>query len=237
MAEAGALSYDDLLALTKQALGGRSTGLMTDTWYQGRINAGYSRLCTFQGPVLAPGASESQRRVVRFNELYETDTHTIAPGLSSNFITPVHSAHTVFYVDNVYDITYDRRMRRKAIRYMKSRPRTTTGAPRMWAPAGDAGVVGYYVWPLPSTTAHDVEETVYVFPEALATGGANDPIIPASWHDAIWMAAAQKAASIIDWPEKAQEMEQMFMSFIATNRSPVEEAGGAGGRRWIGIGG
>ena len=32
MASPGALTSEKLLALTKQALGGRNTGLMTDTW-------------------------------------------------------------------------------------------------------------------------------------------------------------------------------------------------------------
>lgn len=238
MATAGALSYDDLLALTKQALGGRNSGLMTDAWYGDRINSAYARLCTFQGDVLSPGAAQVQRRVVRFFELYYTDTATISTGLSSNFITPTHSAHTVCYVDDIYDLTNKRQIRRKSIRYMLGKDPTETGSsPRMWCPSGAAGGTGYYLNPIPASTAFSIRERVYVFPEALATGGANDPVIPAAWHPPIWMAAAAEAASLIDWPEKMQEMENMFTKFIATNRSPVEESGGAGGRRYFGVGG
>lgn len=236
MASPGAYTYEELVALAKQAMGGRNTGLMTDAWYGDRINAGYARLATFQGPVQAPGMSQPQMRVLRFFELYFTDDRTITSGLSTNLITPVATADKVVCVDNVYDLTNDVHLRRKSRRYIDRRNPQGTGRPREWAPGGDGGA-GYYVYPIPGDASDEisVRETTYQYPDELTAG--ETPVIPAAWHTAIWLAAAAEAALLIDWPEKENEMENRFMRFIAERRSPVEESGAGGGRRYFSVGG
>ena len=234
MASPGALTYEDLIALTKQALGGRNTGLMNDAWYGDRVNSAYSRLCTFQGPVSAPGLSQNNR-VIRFFELYDTDSRTISSGLASNFITPIAGADKVVFVDNVFDTTGERQLARKSIRWMMQRDPTHPGEPRSWTPGGQ-GNPGYFIHPIPGVAGDEVtvQERTYQYPDALSAG--ESPVIPSAWHAAIWRAAAAEAASLIDWPEKANEMETMFMRFLAERRSPVEESGAAGGRRYFTVG-
>ncbi len=234
MAAPGALTRDELVALAKQALGGRSGGLMTDAWYIDRVNAAYARICTFQGPVTAPGARLPQNRVLRFFELYPLDSRTHSSGLMNNFITPTLGADKVVTVDDLYDTTNDKTIRRNSIRWMNRRNPDETGTLiRSWTPGGD-DAPGYFIHPLP-TAAVTVRERTYGYPDALTTDVA--PVIPSAWHQAIWMAAAAEGALLIDWPEKEQEMEQRFINFIAQHRSPVEESGGAGGRRWYTVGG
>lgn len=185
MASPGALTYEDLLALTKQAVGGRTGGLLTDAWYGDRINSGYARLATFQGPVQAPGMSQPQMRVVRFFELYQNDDRTISTGLTTNFIVPIATADRIVALDNIYDLTNERELRRKARRYMNRRNPAATGTPREWAPGGDNGP-GYYIYPIPGTSGDvvSVRETTYQYPDELTAG--ETPVIPAAWHAAIW---------------------------------------------------
>ena len=238
MAAPGQLTRAELVTLTKQALGNRTGGALTDSWYVDRVNSAYSRLSTFQGLVMAPGMRRPRFRVLRFFELYNDDDRTIATSdvTSSNFITPT-TTKSIVYVDNVYNLTDDRQLQRKSIRYMNSQNPQQTGTPLRWAPGGMAAP-GYYVHPIPSTSAHEisVRERTYQFPDEM-DDDSDIPVIPAAWHAAIWMAAAAEGASLIDWPEKSAEMEQKFMAFIAERRSPVEESGAAGGRRHFTVGG
>jgi hypothetical protein len=236
----GELTRDELVALTKQALANQTGGLMDDAWYRARVNAALSRVCTFQGLVTAPGVRRPQFRTLRFFELYNDNDQTLAFGdytgpPTTNYTVPATS-NPIVYVDNVYNLTDDKQLERKSIRYLNSLNPEQTGKPLRWAPGGK-GAVGYYIHPIPSVAAENisVRERTYEYPPELTTDVA--PIIPAAWHKAIWLAAAAEGASLIDWPEKEAEMEQRFMAFIAERRSPVEEAGAAGGRRWYGVGG
>jgi len=235
MAAPGLLDRDALVALTKQALGGRNSGLMNDAWYVDRVNAAYGRICTFQGQVQTPGMSQPQFRVLRFFELYVDADRTISIS-THNFVSPT-TARTV-YVDNVYSLTDDRRLIRKSARWMNKRNPDEGGVPRFWTPMGRGGVSGYYIHPRPLVSGDEisVRERVYQYPDALSTGAAA-PVIPNAWHGAIWRAAAAEAAALIDWPEKETEMENSFMLFISRRRSPIEEAGAAGGRRHYNVGG
>ena len=239
MAAPGTLTSDELVAATKQAVANQDTGLYTSAWYLARVNSGYARLTTFQGLVLAPGMRRPQFRALRFFELYADNDRALTTTLftSSNFVTPTATSAQVVYVDNLYDRTNNKPLERKSIRYMNSRDPEATGVPRVWCPGGKAAT-GYYVYPIASVTAEEinVRERTYQYPSALAAGSGT-PVIPPTWHAAIWLAAAAEAASLMDWSEKAAEMEQRFMAFIAERRSPVEESGAAGGRRHFNVGG
>lgn len=244
MATPGDLTTVELLALAKQSLGGRSSGLMTDAWYINRMNSGYSRLCTFQGAVMAPGMRRPQFRVIRFQELYSDEDRALNIQ-SDNFIIPAegHAPDSIVYVDNVYDLTNKRDLKRKSIRYMNKRNPNDLGPPRDWCPAGSGKKKGYFITPRPGVAGDiiQVRERSYNYPPPLfltADGfPAVDPLIPGAWHKGIWLAAAAEAAQIIDWPEKAAEFEQLFMTFLSERRSSVEEAGAAGGRRHFTVGG
>ena len=242
MATPGELTTPELLALVKQSVGGRNSGLMTDAWYITRLNSAYSRLCTFQGVVMAPGMRRPQFRVIRFYELYEDVDHTLVIG-TDNFIEVLDglTADSVVYVDNVYDRTNDRPLKREAIRYMNSQNPDDLGIPRRWCPSGNHGSTGYFIHPHPGVTNDviTVRERTYNYPPELvdATPEIQNPIIPGAWHKGIWLAAVAEVADIIDWPEKSAEFEQKFMKFLAERRSPVEEAGAAGGRRHFTVGG
>jgi hypothetical protein len=238
MAGPGSLTLTELIALTKQALGGRATGLLNDAWYTSRINSAYARLTTFQGMVQAPGMRKPQHRAVRFFELYEDDDRDITAAIvtTSNFITPTATSAQVVYVDNVYDLDNDRPLARKSVRHLNRRNPQETGTPQIWCPGGK-GATGYYIYPIPSTSSEEiaVRERTYQYPAVLT--GADVPVIPAAWHTAIWYAAVAEGAALLDWVEKAEEYEGKFIQFIAERRSPVEESGGAGGRRHFSIGG
>jgi hypothetical protein len=238
MAAPGRFNRGELVTLTKQALGNRTGGNLSDAWYSDRVNTAYARLTTFQGLVMAPGMRRPRFRVLRFFELYNDDDRTIAAAdvATSNFITPASSSPVV-YVDNVYNLTDDRQMARKSIRYMHTLNPQQTGKPLRWAPGGKAAP-GYYIHPIPSSTSDSltVREHTYQYPDEMTADG-DYPVVPGVWHSGIWMAAAAEGASLIDWPEKSAEMEQKFMAFIAERRSPVEESGAAGGRRHFTIGG
>ena len=239
MPQPGDLTTTQMIALAKQALGGRSSGLMTDAWYIDRLNSGYSRLCTFQGLVMAPGMRRPQFRVIRFHELYD-DTDSTLTITSDNFISVRDglAAGSVVYVDNVYDLTNKRPLFRKATRFMNSQDPDDLGIPRSWSPAGSKGNTGYFIHPRPGVAGDviAVRNRTYNYPKILVEG-TQDPIIPGAWHKGIWIAAVAEGAQIIDWPEKAAEHEQLFMKFLAERRSPVEEAGAAGGRRHFTVGG
>ena len=237
MAAPGFLSTTELVALTKQTLGGRSSGLMTDAWYVSRLNSAYGRLVTFQGMVQGPGMRRPVYRVLRFFELYSATTKNISVS-GDGFVCS--STQNTSYVDDVYDLDNDRPLQRKALRYMFARNPDDLGVPRSWAPTGNtfAADVGYIVHPRPGVAADAISvlERAYIYPLPLDLTTIN-PKIPGTWHRAIWLAAVAEAATIIDWPEKAQEYEQLFMTFIAKRRTPVGEAGAAGGRRHFTIGG
>lgn len=244
MATPGDLTTTKLLALAKQALGGRSSGLMTNAWYVERLNSAYSRLCTFQGMVMAPGMRRPQFRVIRFQELY-SDNDRYLNIQDTNFILPVEglAPDSLVYVDNVYDLTNSRDLKRKSIRYMNKRDPNDLGIPRDWCPAGRDKQKGYFITPRPGDSGDviQVRERSYNYPEPLVLSATDidevSPLIPGAWHKGIWLAAAGEAAQIIDWPEKAAEFEQLFMTFLSERRSSVEEAGAAGGRRHFTVGG
>jgi hypothetical protein len=154
--------------------------------------------------------------------------------LTDNFIVPSLGADIVVSVEDLYDITNDKTIQRRSRNYLNRRNPDETGSLiRSWSPGGHNSV-GYFIHPVP-TAAVTVREKTYNYPAALTTNVA--PVIPSAWHQIIWVAAAAEGATLIDWPEKSQELEAYFMNHIAQHRSPVEESGGAGGRRYFSVGG
>ena len=239
-----ALTKADLRTLTKQLVGNRVSATIDSTWYDTRVQSGYSRLCTFQGLVNAPGMKQPTMRRLGFFELQDTQSRSIgiapvSPVITSNFITP-SPATNVCVITDIYDRTHDRGLDRRGMRELRTRNRDATGIPRLWCMAGQGGVIGYYVDRIPALVADniDVYEYVYKYPTALATDGVA-PVIPDVWHIAIAYAAASEAAELLDMAEKHAELESKFLGYIAERKSPMEEAahsGLAGTRRWTPIG-
>ena len=234
-----ALTKADLRTLTKQLVGNRTSTTVTDSWYDDRVTSGYRRLCTFQGTVNSPGLRQPQMRRLGFFELQDRQARTLDTTLTSNFITPSPATNVVTVTD-IYDRTHDRGLDRRALRELRTRNPDATGIPRTWCPAGQGGVVGYYVNQVPAVTADNINvyESVYKYPAILATDGAV-PVIPDVWHIAIAYGAASEAAMLLDIPEKHTELEGKFIGFIAERKSPIEESarsGLAGSRRFTPIG-
>jgi len=238
-----AFTRAQLVTLTKQLTGNRTNAAtLTDSWYQDRVTSGYRRLCTFQGAVNAPGLRPPQQRRLGFFELQDRQSRTLDSTLTSNFVAPSPATDVVTVVD-VYDRTHDRGLDRRALRELRTRDPDARGIPRTWCPAGQGGVVGYYINAVPTSTLTTVDaivvfEYVYKYPTALAADGTT-PVIPDVWHIAIAYAAASEAALLLDIPEKHTELESKFLGYIAERKSPIEESahsGLAGSRRFTPIG-
>jgi hypothetical protein len=234
------LTKADLRTLTKQLTGNRTSATVDDTWYDARVYSGYRRLCTFQGAVTSPGMRQPQQRRLGFFELQDRQARSLSYGvLTSNFITP-NPTTDICVVTDVFDRTHDRGLDRRSLRELRTRDPDKTGIPRTWCPAGQGGLVGYYVNQIPGSAADDIDvyEWTYKYPTALATDSA-EPIIPDAWHIAIAYAAASEASMLLDMPEKHSELEQKFTGYIAERKSPIEESahsGLAGARRFTPIG-
>jgi hypothetical protein len=234
-----ALTKADLRTLTKQLLGNRTSTNVDDGWYDDRVQSGYRQLCTFQGLVNAPGMRRPVMRRLGFFELQDRQARTLTTSLTSNFVTPSPSTDVVTVTD-LYDRTNNRGLDYRGLRDIFQRDPDATGRPLIWSPAGQGGVVGYYIDKRPGVTADEiaVHEYVYKYPTALALD-ATAPVIPDVWHVAIAYAAAAEGALLLDLPEKHTEMNGKFTEFIAARKSPIEEAafsGLAGQRRWTPIG-
>jgi hypothetical protein len=238
-----AFTRAQLVTLVKQLTGNRTnTSNLTDSWYQDRVTSAYRRLCTFQGAVQAPGLRQPQQRKLGFFELEDRQSRTLDSTLTSNFVTPSPSTDVVVVTD-LYDRTHDRGLDRRSLREIRTHNPDATGIPRTWCPAGQGGVVGYYINQVPTSLLTTVDaivvyEYVYKYPTALAAD-ATTPVIPDVWHIAIAFAAASEAALLLDMPEKHTELEGKFIGYIAERKSPMEEAarsGLAGSRRFTPIG-
>jgi hypothetical protein len=234
-----ALTKADLRTLTKQHLGNRTSTNIDDTWYNARVLSGYRQLCTFQGYVQAPGMRQPQMRRLGFFELQDRQARSLTTALTSNFVTPSPATNVVTVTD-IYDRTNNRGLDRRGLRDIMIRDPDATGRPMIWAPAGEGGVVGYYIDRRPGVVGDniDVYETVYKYPADFASDVAT-PVIPDVWHVAITYAAAAEGALLLDMPEKHTEMNGKFAEFIAARKSPIEQAafsGLAGQRRWTPIG-
>lgn len=221
----------ELRILVKQAVGGRSSATITNGWYDQRIHNGYVRLCTFQGPVSRPGRAQPQFRVLRFFELEERTARSLTTSLTTNFVTAQApaSGNIPMVVSSLYDRTNNISLRRPSRRDVLRLDPDATGRPTRWLPAGQGGVVGYFLDKIPVVASDniDVYEYTYCYPVEMATDGTY-PLIPPAWHEAIWLAAAVETAALLDMPEKADELNQRFLAFIAERKTPHEEASSSG---------
>lgn len=238
-----ALTFVDLKTRVKQVLGNRthSTSSITvdDTWYGERVNSAYRAVCTFQGLVTRPGARQPQFRILRFFELENRTSRTLTTVLTSNFVTPSMGV-AVAYMQDIWDVTNARGMRRVSRREILGLNPNQDGTPRNWCPAGSAGVNGYYINPRPQTSTYNITvyEYTYNYPTALTSVAT--PIIPDEWHPCIWMKAAEEGAALLGLDVTEGEMRGAFKDYIAERKSPAEDSafsGLAGPRRSVTVGG
>lgn len=235
-----ALNKGELRAETKRLVGNRTATDLDDDWYDARVLSGYRQLCTFQGYVQSPGVRQPALRRLGFFELQDRQARSLSFGVqTTNFVTPDPATDVVTVVD-VYDRTNNRGLARRPLRDLLMRDPDGTGRPTFWCPAGQGGVVGYYIDKFPGSADDDIDVYEYVqkYPTALASDTTN-PVIPDVWHFGIALCAAVEAAQLLDMPEKATEMTSAFEKFIAARKSPIEESGfsgRAGQRRMVIVG-
>jgi hypothetical protein len=244
------MTLAQLRTATKHAMSNRTatTGVViNDAWYTDRVNSGMRRLCSFQGMVTRPGMKQPQFRVLRFFELESRVVRPIDTTATSNYILPaiadsnfLDPPRGVAAIIDVYDRTNARGLNRVSRREMMSLNPERTGRPRRWCPFGQDGQLVYAIDAIPATTSDEIEvyEWTYLHPVAM-TDDDESPVIPEAWHVPIWYAAVAEAATLVDWPDRAQEYESKFMSYVAERKSPHEEAdvsGYAGARRNLSTG-
>lgn len=211
----------ELVLAVKRHVGNISTTgtlAIDDSWYVDRVNEGYRRVCTYQGPVTAPGAKSPMMRRVRFSELYDRLTRTLTTGGSTNFFA---NQASVYNVVGLYDRDNDRPIIRKSRRDFMRRDPEATGSVTIWTPDGEGDVRGYRVWRIPSV-ALSIYEYVYKSAETLAND-ATAPVIPEEWHVAIEYAAAAAAASRIHNSQRANELEAMFRQQMSECQLSTED--------------
>jgi hypothetical protein len=216
----------ELITQVKQLLVNRTSATLDTTWYLARVNAGYRRLATWA----ERRPDGSTIRQVRFPQLYDVINRTIASGLGSNFIA---NSTGVYSVISLWDATNTRRIVRKPLRRLQTIDPTDTGYIRIWAPGGDGGVAGYFIWALPETNT-SVDQYVYTYPETLAND-ATAPVIDEAWHEAIELLAAADAARQLAIPEAKAEFMQEARDFIGSQVLP-SEVHGSGGPHWFTVG-
>lgn len=222
------MTPDQLVTLTKQHIGNR-TGV-SDTWVLDRVNSAYRRLATWQGQVMRPGRKQPQNRVLRFYELEDYRDKVVGPG-GSNFVA---HAITTFSLLSLYDVTNGRKVRRTSRRSIEYRDPTDAGSALLWAPGGQGGLAGYYIYKTP-VVATTLREYLYKYPETLVAAGAA-PVIPEQWHDCIHMGAGAEAAGLLEMTDIEVKLEQMLTRTIAGRRTPHEEARSTGGSRYVFVG-
>jgi len=218
------MTPDELITLTQQHVGNRSSATITDAWYLARVQSGYNRLATFQGYVQRPGQKQPQFRRVRFYELQHEIERTISSSLTNNFVA---NSTGVYSVDGLWNNTDGVRIDGWPHRKMMTVDKTATGYLRYWCPDGKSNTQGYRVYKIPTSDV-TVTEYVYNLPETLSEGGSA-PVIPSEWHTAIHLAAGAEAAELLRMPDQSMALEQRFLAFIAERKSPYEEAKSRGG--------
>lgn len=222
-----------LRTLLKQTLGNITSTSVTDSWYDDRVLSGYRQLVTFHGPVAGP---PPQYRVLRFPSMEDRLSRTIDSSFTENFI-PIQA--TVAVVIDVFDRTNNRALDPMNDTDVRRLDPDEAGTPRLWRFGGKADSLGYYIWPRPTLAAHAISVYEQVIKEPVFTSDGDSPKLPAEWHVAIIYLAAAEGARLLDWSDKAAEMDGQFVSFVATRLSPGERsviAAKGGSRRNIRIG-
>lgn len=225
-----------LRSLVKQAVGNRTSTAIDTAWYDTRVLNAYKHLVTYQGMVMRPGRKSPQFRILRFPQLESRLTRALDTSISINFVA---NQATVEVVDDVFDRTNNRGLTRRSERRIRQLDPDEAGVPRIWEPASEAGVDGYYIWPSPGVATDDIDVYEYVVLTPILASDSTEPLVPAEWHPAIAYLASAEASEFFDMPEKAAEQRAAFNALVSSLQAPNEiraAAGLAGNRRRIRVG-
>lgn len=230
------MTKSTLRTLVQQAVGNRSSVTVNAAWFDTRVLNAYKQLVTFQGMVFKPGRKVPQYRILRFPNLENRITRTLDTSISTNFVA---NQATVEMVDDIFDRTNNRGMERKSERRIRQLDPDEAGIPRIWEPASEGGLNGYYIWPSPGVASDNIDVYEYVVLTPVLATDSTEPLVPAEWHPAIVLLASAEAAEQFDMPERAAEIRQTFTTLVASLQAPNEirsAAGLAGTRRRIRVG-
>lgn len=227
----------ELRVKTRQLLGGRTDGVLTDAWYDERVLNGYRALLTYQGPSTGPGTRQGGR-ILKFLEHESRVTRTLnaAAFATDNFIA--NQAGTLIVTD-IWDRTNKTGLTLATEIDMKRYDPDAIGPVRVWRPAGKAGIFGYYVYPRPTLTAHAKDIYEYVITQPTLTADSDSPLIGAEWHMSIAYAAASEGAGLLDAPEMEKDLKERFVNAVGeriTLPERVQFSGHAGMRGSIATG-
>ncbi len=217
---------DDLLANTKGLLSNRASTVFDDTWYFDRLNTAYGWLATFDDK------TGGRKRSIRFAEFYDQITRVLPALPSTNFVA---NSPNVFSILSLWDTTNARRIRRKSATFIANRNPAEEGSILNWAPSGsdESGTrtAGYRVWKKPDVTT-TVIENVYLIPETLAASASIGPVIPAAWHDAIYLKAAAYAALLMGLKSEAADFHSAAVTVTRDLRLSADDSFAYGPRRF-----
>lgn len=208
------LAGEDLITLTKQHVGNRASVNVDRDWYLVRVQDAYQDLTTLSVPLPQGG-----RRVVRFDELYDTNDVVLPSAMTSNFQA---SQSDTWSMIALYDLDNNRDICNKPLRMLLRDNPTSTGRVLRWAAYAKDGVAGYLLWKIPSSDLN-VRESVYKRAETLADD-STEPVIPDDWHECIHIIAGSKAARLLNLPDLSTRLSSDAINMIQAKRLPREES-------------
>lgn len=219
------MTTDELVDRTQQLLGNRSSTVLSDAYYLDRVNEAYQWLSTFDDRI------QGRKRSIRFNELEDQISRTLAASPTTNFVA---NSANVFSVIALWDTTNARAIERKGSRRLARQNPALEGRILMWSPAGsnESGtrVAGYRIWKKPDVSTAIIE-TVYLNAEALVAAGVG-PVIPSIWHTPIYIKAAAITANLEGLPDEAAKFNAAAIQATRELRLPSDDAQSFGSRRF-----
>lgn len=205
------MTANEIVTAVKQRVVNLTNATFTDAWYLDRVNQGYRDLATFYDP--------QRKQPLRFPHFQTTRNKTIAAAMSTNVFAV--SDADIFSVTALWDLTNGRDVPERAIRELELINPTLTGPLLKYAIVGTGVGLALRIYKIP-TVSTSIRLGVYLYPEALVTGGVA-PIIPEVWHKAIELFAAMDAADKQGLPDRRAELRGMVIDEIRSHRSPTQE--------------
>ncbi len=217
------MTGSELVVLTKQHAGNRSSSTYDTAWYLARVNEAMRWVATYH--------NQQTKRVIRFPELHDiVDSRLLTANPSNNFVA---NSSGVYATLALYNETDSRPVSLTSFRDMTRRGRTDAGAVQSWVPYGEGDTAGYLIWRIPSVNT-EITEYVYKYPTDLTT--STSPVFDEAWQHAIHLKAGSLAAMLQGRDEEMRRLGEMAVFDIEQRQLPGEDTR-VGGRSWFRVGG